>query len=124
MTDYETELIIKDIINNALEGNTFTYRTIKCWSEFKYFNRCIGSTKVIIKVLTLAANNLYKKYCKDVIAGVSDFNELLAYQQLLAVIDFYFNELKTVKAMVADYDKYLGNLRNFVQALSGKRRDD
>ena len=123
MTDQEVTLIIQDLITKAQEGNAFPFRPIRCWGEFRYFKRHAKSTQVVIKILRASANSLLKKYCRGVIAGISDITKLLAYEQMLDIIDFYENELKTFQAMVDDYDEYLGNLGNFVGALFGERRD-
>jgi hypothetical protein len=122
MTDQDTTLLIQDIINKAQEGIAFPFRTIQYWEEFRYFQRYARSTKIIIRVLQTSANNLFKNYCRDVITGISDITKLLAYQQMLDIIDFYKEDLKTIQAMIDDYDEYLGNLRNFIFALLGERR--
>jgi hypothetical protein len=64
---------------------------------------------------------LFKDYCKDVTAGISDLTKLLAYSQLLDIIAFYENDLKTVQAMLSDYDTYLRE-GNFWSAFFGGRR--
>ena len=123
MTDQDTTLLIQDIINRAQEGRAFPFRTIRYWSEFRYFQRYARSTKIIIRILRVSANNLFKDYCQGVIAGISDITKLLAYQQLLDIVDFYKEELETIDAMLTEYDEYLGDLGNFVRALFGERRD-
>ena len=123
MTDQDTTLLIQDIINRAQEGRAFPYRAIQYWEEFRYFQRYTISTKLIIRILQVSANKLFKDYCKGVIAGISDITKLLAYEQMLDIVDFYEEELKTIKAMVDDYDEYLGNLWNFIGALLGERRE-
>lgn len=124
MTDQETTLLIQDIINKAQEGRAFPFRTIRYWSEFRYFSRYAKSTKLIIQVLRSSANGLFKDYCKDVIAGISNITKLLAYEQMLDIIDFYKEDLKTFQAMLDDYDQYLGNFGNFIFALFGEERRD
>lgn len=123
MTDQDTTLLIQDIINRAQEGRAFPYRAIQYWEEFRYFQRYTRSTKVIIRILQVSANRLFKDYCKGVIDGISDITKLLAYEQMLDIVDFYEEELKTIKAMVDDYDEYLGNLWNFIGAILGERRE-
>ena len=123
MTDQDATLLIQDIITRAQEGRAFTFRSILYWCEFRYFQKYERSTKLIIRILQVSANNLFKDYCRDVIAGISDITKLLAYQQMLDIVDFYKDELTTIQAMVDDYDEYLGNLGNFIGALFGERRD-
>ena len=122
MTDQETTLIIQDIISKAVEGKAQLFRPILYWSEYCYYCRLLLSTDIIIRTLTRAANNLFKAYCKDIIAGTSDITTLIAYQQLLDVIDFYNDDLETLQSMIEDYKDYLFDFRNFVGALLGERR--
>jgi hypothetical protein len=123
MTDQETTLLIQEIINKAVEGKAHPFRSILYWSEFIYYHRWVFSTRIIIKTLKQAADNLFKEYCKDIIAGVSDITKLLAYRQLLDIKAFYENDLNTVKKMLDEYDEYLGNFGNFIRAICGERRE-
>ena len=123
MTDQETTLLIQDIINKALEGKAHPFRPILYWSEYRYYRRWTFSTKIVIKTLKQSANNLFKEYCKDVIAGISDITKLLAYQQLLDIKDFYETDLNTVRQMIDDYEEYTHSFGNCIRALCGERRD-
>ena len=119
MTDNE---LILEIITNAQELKYIECRYITSWREFRYYTKLITSTKFIIRALKSSANRLYKSYCKDVIAGVSDVNKLLAYSQLLDIIKFYIKDLETLRKMVNEYDEYLGN-GNFWYSFLGGERD-
>ncbi len=122
MMDTETTQLISDIMAKAQEGKAHPFRHIVYWSEFRYYKRWIISTKLIIKTLKASANSLFKEYCKDVIAGISDIMKLLAYSELLDIIAFYENDLKTVQQMLDDYNNYLGE-GNFWYSLLGGRRE-
>lgn len=113
MTEQETTLLIYEILNKALEGDTLPFNLITCWDENLYYLRWSRSTKIVIKTLKTSANKLFKEYCQDVIAGISDITKLLAYKQLLDVIAFYENDLRTVQKMLDEYDEYLGDWGNF-----------
>ncbi len=122
MVDQETTLLIQDIINKALEGKAHPFRDILYWSEFRYYKGWVRSAKILIKILTSSANKLFKEYCKDVIAGISDITKLLAYEQLLDIMDFYKKDLDTVQAMLIEYEDYLGE-GNFWYSFLGGRRE-
>ncbi len=122
MTDQESTLIIQGIIDKALEGKAQPFTPILYWSEFRYYYGWARSTKIIIKTLKASANNLFKNYCKDVIAGISDITKILAYTQLLNIVAFYEKDLNTVQQMLADYDEYLGE-GNFWYSVFGGRRE-
>lgn len=123
MTDQETTLIIQDIIKRAQDNDVRPFRYILHWDEFIYYSRLVKSTKLVIKTLKRATKKLFNEYCQDVIAGISDIAKLLAYQQLLDIIDFYKNDLKTIQSMVDDYDEYLGDFGNLIGALLGEERE-
>jgi hypothetical protein len=72
--------------------------------------------------LRISSKRLFKSYCEDVIAGISDVNKILGYSQLLDIIAFYENELNTLQFMLADYTDYLEK-GNFLNAIFGERRD-
>lgn len=122
MTDQETTLIIQEIINKAMEGKAHPFRSILYWSEFRYYQRWTRSTKLIIRTLKISAKNLFKEYCKDVIAGISDITKLLAYSQMLDIIVFYETDLSTIQSMLLEYEEYLGE-GNFWYSFLGGRRD-
>jgi hypothetical protein len=113
MTEQETTLLIYEILNKALEGDAIPFTLITCWNENLYYLKWSRSTKIVIKTLKTSANKLFKEYCQDVIAGISDVTKLLAYKQLLDVIAFYENDLRTVQKMLDEYDDYLGDWGNF-----------
>ena len=125
MTDLETTQLTQEIINKAQEGVIRPFSTIKFWSEFKYYQGLAKATKVVIKTLEVSAEKLFKEYCKDVIAGISDITKLLAYLQILDIADYYIADLEIIQQMVKDYDDYLGdcNFLNFVYAFLGAERE-
>ena len=123
MTDQETTLIIQDIITKALENNAQQFQHILYWSDFRYYCKYAVANKLIIKTLQRSASKLFKAYCRTVIAGISDVTKLIAYQQLLDITDFYIDELKTVQAMLDDYDEYLEDWGNFFNAIFGGERE-
>lgn len=122
MQDSTAQQILSALIEQAQEGKSLEFRFIRSWNEFQYSWRLHKTTKLIIKALKDSNNKLLKEYCKDVIAGVSDVNKLLAFKQLQAITAFYEKDLETLKRMIDDYDEYLGN-GNFWYSLLGGERD-
>lgn len=121
MNDTDAKQLVLDIINQAQEGKSIKFRYISSWSEFILYLRQAQSTKLIIKALKVSAKNLFKDYCKDVIAGISDVNKLLAYTKMLDIIEFYKKDLDTLKQMMDEYDKYLGEGHFWYSFLGGER---
>ena len=122
MTDQETTQLILDILHKAQDGKAQPFRMILYWSEFSYYRKLKSSTKLIIKTLKTSATRLFKNYCKDVIAGISDLDTILAYTQLLDIISFYELELETLQSMLTEYTEYLED-GNFWYSFLGGRRD-
>jgi hypothetical protein len=90
--------------------------------EFAYWLDIIKVNKLIIKTLTESANNLFKKYCKDVVGCIANSQELFAYTELRDIIKFYETELITINSMTAEYKDYLCH-GNFIRAFLGEERD-
>lgn len=122
MDNTESKQLVSEIINKAQEGKSLEFHLIKYWSEFRYYGRLASANKLIVKTLRSSANKLFKTYCKDVTAGISDVDKLLAYSQLLEIISFYEQELSTIKQMLDEYDEYLGQ-GHFWHAFLGGQRD-
>lgn len=121
MTDTDAKQVILEILNKAQEGRALSFRQIVYWTDYIEYLKLTRSTKLIIKTLEISAKNLFKEYCKDVIAGISDVNKLLAYSQILDIIAFYKNELNTLRQMIDDYDGYLGEGHFWYSFLGGQR---
>lgn len=116
------EQIVTEIIERAKKGQFTEFRFIRNLEEFAYWLGIIKVNKLIIKTLTESANNLFKKYCKDVVECVANSQELFTYTELRDIIKFYETELITVKSMTAEYKDYLCH-GNFIRAFLGEERD-
>ena len=122
MQEFDAQQVLLAIIQQAEEGKSLVFQQIKSWREFKYYYRLRKSTKVVIKVLKASADKVFKGYCKDVTSGISDVTQLLAYNELLDIQDFYEKDLKTLEDMLKEYDDYLGQ-GNFLYSIFGGERD-
>lgn len=123
MTDTETKQMTLAIIEQAQEGQLLKFHYIRSWDEFQEYTRLNRATKAVIKLLSRSANNLFKEYCKDVIAGISDVTKLAAYSQIREYIDYYIKEAETQQKMLDEYDNYLGDWGNFWHSFLGGERD-
>ena len=117
----EAQELLLGIIEHAQSGQSIEFRFIQTWSEFRERIKQAKSTELLIKTLRSSANKLFKSYCQDVIAGISDVNKLLAYSQLQDVIAFYEREADTLDRMLDDYDSYLAD-GHFIESLLGWER--
>ena len=121
MDSTETTQLVLDILEKAQSNNHQPFQFILCWREFAYYRKLAVSTQLIIKTLQDSATGLFKEYCKDVIAGISDITKLFAYARLQEIIAFYEKDLKTIKQMLDDYDYYLGDGHFWYSFLGGQR---
>lgn len=121
MTNTDTKQLLLAILEKAQEGKSLQFQIITSWDDFKYYTHLAKSNKIIIKALKSSANNLFKEYCKDVIAGVSNVDKLLAYVQLRDFIRFYEKDFNTLKQMLDEYDEYLGQGHFWYSFLGGER---
>jgi hypothetical protein len=120
MNYQDSEQVLLAIIEQA-QAEPSKFRFIVSFADYRYCLSLYKSTKLVIKVLKVATKNLFKAYCKDVTSGISDFTQLVAYEELGEITDFYENELKTIYNMLDEYEEYLwaGNL---IYALTGGER--
>lgn len=121
MQNTESQQLLLDIIEQAKTGQLLEFRYIRSWSEFTYCWQQAKSTRLLVRTLNSSSKKLFKSYCKDVIAGISDVNKILAYAQLQDVIAFYERDLETLKRMIKDYDEYLRDGYFWYSLLGGKR---
>jgi hypothetical protein len=121
MNDTDVQQILLNIIQKAQEGQSLQFRFIMSWREFQHYQGVARSTKIIIRMLEDSNNRLFKEYCQDIIVGISDFNKLLAYNQLEDIIAFYEAELETLTRMLDDYDEYLSQGHFWYSFLGGER---
>ena len=116
------EDILKEIFARAEKRQFTEFRFIRNLEEFIYWLNITKANKLIIKTLTESANNLFKKYCKDVVECVANSQELFAYTELRDIIKFYKTELITINSMTAEYKDYLCH-GNFIRAFLGEEHD-
>lgn len=121
MNDTESKQLFLDIITRAEHGKPLEFSYITTWAEFRYYCRLKLSTRLIIKTLVSASDNLFNEYCSDIVSGSTDVNKLLAYSQMQDIIAFYNDDLTTIKKMLDEYDEYLGQGHFWHSFLGGER---
>ena len=121
MDDKFAQQLTLEILHQAEERRFTQFRLLNNWVEYQVCRQSITSTKLVIKVLQQSADKLLKQYCKTVITGVSDINQLLAYSQLCETASFYKIELNTFTKMLDEYIDYLSH-GNFWYAYTGGER--
>jgi hypothetical protein len=124
MDQQESQQIVQAILDQAREGKFTQFRLIENWYDFQECRTQVESLSVIIKLLNRSNSNLLKSYCKTVIAGVSDFEQILAYSEIQEVIDYYKVELDTYTRMVDEFYSYLSHGNLLYSFLGGNRFDD
>ena len=121
MDDQFSQQLVEELLARVQERKFTQFHLLNNWEEFQIYRQSITSTKIVIKVLRTAAINLFKQYCRTVITGISDVNQLLAYTQLREAVTFYETELTTFTNAVDEYTNYLCS-GNFWYAFTGGER--
>lgn len=121
MDDNFAHQLTLEILNQAQERRFTQFRLLRNWQEYQMARQSVVTTELVIKVLRQSADKLFKQYCKAVITGISDINQLMAYSQLHEVMSFYKVELATFTDMVNEYAEYLRH-GNFLYAYTGGDR--
>ncbi len=121
MQESEAREIINQLIQQAQEGVHREVHLIHTLSEYLFYCGQARSLKVVLRVLRNSSNLVFRSYCKGVARGASNLDELLAYQQLQAIIPYYEQELQIVNDMIVEYEDYLFS-GNFIPALFGASR--
>ena len=120
MNYQDSEQLLLAIIEQA-QTEPSKFRFIVSWSDYMYCINLYKSTKLVIKVLKTASKNLFKVYCKDVTSGISDFTQLVAYEELCEITGFYENELRTIYNMLDEYEEYIWAGNFFYACMGGER---
>ena len=110
MTELQETLL--KLIEHAETAKSSEFQLITTWAEYRKFKDKHKAFKLLVNGLKKSSNRCFKKYRRSVIAGISDFTTLLAYQRLSATLEFYQKEVDTLADMIDEYEAYLfyGNL--------------
>ena len=107
MLNTEARELLLEIIDHAKETKPSEFRLLTNWEDYRYYLGKCRSYKLLVKGLKKSSDRLFKKYCKSVIAGVSDLVTLLAYQRLINTMSFYQKEVETLQDMIDEYQTYM-----------------
>lgn len=123
MCNNETQQMLMTIIEHAKTAKPSEFRFIRTWKDYKFCKGKVSSFKLLVTGLNKTSERLFKRYYKGVLNCDSNFNQLLAYQQLQQVIRFYEQELTTYLSMVYEYEAYLME-GHYFQSFLGEIRAD
>lgn len=123
MCNTETQQLLMNIIKYAKTAKLSEFRFIRNWSNYRFYKDQQSFLRPLVKGLYKTSKQLFKKYCKGVLAGEGNINQLLAYQQLCQITKFYQQELNIYTDMLDEYTSYLmkGHL---ISAFLGEPRAD
>jgi hypothetical protein len=119
----ETQELLLNLIEHAKAGEHTKFEQLRFFNEYIAARVVYRSLNKVIADLEYSADNLFKIYCKDVKRQQSDINLLVAYKQFQSAIDFYKEERRIVKTILADYEKYFWEGDFLDDLISGKTRD-
>lgn len=117
----QQEQAILDMIEYVLAGNHSDFRLITFWSEYWKMRKRRKDLCKLIKCLKTSMRRLFKTYCKKIIKGTANINDLAAYAMLDKFLLFELKELEIVEDMLDEYETYLSK-SSFIVALLGFER--
>lgn len=107
MLNTEAQELLLEILDHARETKPSEFRLLTDWESYRYCIKKRRSYKILVKGLKKSSDRMIKKYCKSVIAGISDLVTLLAYQRLVDAMNFYQKEVNTLSDMIDEYQTYM-----------------
>ncbi len=119
----DTQEILLKLIDHAKTGEHTKFERLRFFSEYAGGRVVYSSIKKVIDILNITAKDLLKSYCRTIGTSQADINMLLAYNQLQLAIDFYKEEQKIVKAVLADFEKYFWEGDFLKDLILGKERE-
>jgi hypothetical protein len=117
------EMILK-VIKHAETAKLSEFQLIATWAEYRNYKGKRKAFKLLVDGLRKSSDRLFKKYCRGVTVGFSNFNTLLAYQRLVSTAEFYKKELAVIDDMLDEYETYLFSQGNLLWAHLGAYRSD
>ena len=123
MQEIDAQEIITQIILQAQSKEHLEFQKIQTWSEYFYYLGQKRSLRAVIRILKVCAKCTFKSHLDDILAGHSNVNKLLAYNQFEDIISYYKQEHKTVTYMINEFENYL-ILGGFIFSLLGIPRGD
>lgn len=107
MNNTDDQKLLAELVKRAETGEHIKFDYIKSWSEYKSRKLSVKATEMLIKSLSRSADNLLKRYCKNVELGQADVTTLFVRDVLLRTREFYEKELEILFDMLDEYDAYL-----------------
>ena len=115
------EQAILDLIEYAQAGNHLDFKLITSWTEYWKARKLRKDLRSLIKRLRASMNRLFKDYCKRVVKGTANVNDVVAYVTFNELVLFETEELKIVEDILDEYETYLSK-NNFIISLLGFER--
>lgn len=115
--------IAKLLIERADSGEHVPFEFITTIREYFFTRASRKAVKRVIKTMQISHSRLFKRYCKSVVTGNSDVNNLLVCGILQKTITFYNKEYQIMTDMIDEYDEYLlTDINNLIGAILFEER--
>lgn len=107
MVNTEFQEMILKVIDYAETAKLSEFQLITTWAEYRKYKGKRKAFKLLVNGLHKSSDRLFKRYCRAITAGISNFTTLLAYQRLTATKNFYEQEIEILSDMIDEYETYL-----------------
>jgi len=123
MNKSESQQLLADLIAYAEAGKKLPFHFICNLNDYRKYKISKKTFSLIIENLNYAAESVFKRYCKGLQNGTTDFTDLLVRKSLLKAVEFYNCEMLMLSDMICEYETYLACDGNFIKSLFGKERE-
>lgn len=106
-TKEEQEALYEALTEKALSGEHTAFEYIKSVSERSVMLQALAGLETVIKLYDVICKDLYKAYCKQILAGDADFNLIYVLRQNIECKVFYEKEYEIAFDMLDEYKAYV-----------------
>ena len=106
MNDDSLELA-EQLIQRAKKGDHSNFEFIRSLEEYAAAKMIKKALKKVVKSFDTPKNNLYRAHVKSVQEGEDELNVILAFSELVQVVNFYSDEIGIVSDMIDEYVSYV-----------------
>ena len=99
MNDDSLELA-EQLIQRAKKGDHSNFEFIRSLEEYAAAKMIKKALKKVVKSFDTPKNNLYRAHVKSVQEGEDELNVILAFSELVQVVNFYNDEIEIVSDMI------------------------
>ena len=115
--------LLNILLDHADKGEHLKFRFIKTWQEYWTVYSNMRAVRFLVKNLVKSYKNTFKKYCKAIPTGETQFIKLIACNTLRSAIAFYEEEHNILFDMLEEFETYAARGKFLDPLIFGQRLD-